>query len=290
MHAELEIPEFENSFKILSYEHEGRSSDQPHWHREIEIIYSHSGTLNLGVRDEVLTLEEGEIYVVDSGITHFFLSSPGNMRYVLQFDLREIMIPRAGKSSFSDEDLFNQIQPHSRYWPEQSSQKIANIFLEIMDELRFKEEDYEDLVLAKLLEMKVILNREVPRVLKNQDKFLSKASQHADILNKLNLVYQYCEDHFMEVIRLEDVAGLLGYNEQYFTRFFKKHTGKTFLEHLNHLKVQKASWLLVKDNKPLSEIAFESGFASLKTFHHVFKAEMGIPPGEYRKSFFGNRK
>jgi AraC-like DNA-binding protein len=72
----------------------------------------------------------------------------------------------------------------------------------------------------------------------------------------------------------------------HFTRFFKDTTGMTFWQYLNNYKVSKAVNLLINTSDSISEIAFNSGFNSIKTFNRVFKQVKGCSPSEFRKAIF----
>ncbi|MGG4047402.1 helix-turn-helix domain-containing protein [Paenibacillus favisporus] len=42
--------------------------------------------------------------------------------------------------------------------------------------------------------------------------------------------------------------------------------------------------LLLSTADPVTEIAFDSGFNSLRSFYRVFKKEYGMTPNEFRRS------
>jgi AraC family transcriptional regulator, exoenzyme S synthesis regulatory protein ExsA len=66
-----------------------------------------------------------------------------------------------------------------------------------------------------------------------------------------------------------------------FKEIYKTTPGKWLLER----KLQRANFLLTTTNKPISDIAFESGFENITHFSRVFKQKFGNPPVNYRKSF-----
>ena len=49
-----------------------------------------------------------------------------------------------------------------------------------------------------------------------------------------------------------------------------------------------AKSILGTEELPMIEVAERAGFNSVKTFHHVFKENVGISPLKYQKSIFGN--
>lgn len=56
------------------------------------------------------------------------------------------------------------------------------------------------------------------------------------------------------------------------------------MQFLTEYRIKQAKFILSTEKLPMSEVAEKSGFSSVKTFHHVFKSEVGISPLKYQKS------
>ena len=85
-----------------------------------------------------------------------------------------------------------------------------------------------------------------------------------------------------------DVNDLLiqfNYNPSYASRMFKKYMGVSLVTFFLTTKINYAMSLLQFSDKPITDIAIQSGFSSLSYFNRVFKSLHGISPREYRKSF-----
>jgi len=70
-----------------------------------------------------------------------------------------------------------------------------------------------------------------------------------------------------------------------FSRFFKRHTGRTFSRFFNEAKVARASRLLVESAETVLSISLECGFGSLSHFNRTFEEIKGSSPGRWRKQF-----
>lgn len=92
--------------------------------------------------------------------------------------------------------------------------------------------------------------------------------------------------HFRDEVRLEDVLKLTHLSRPTFARQFKKHSGRTFSEFLNRLRIQAACRDLVESDRSILEIALGSGFTQVSFFNRLFRRVMKCSPSEYR----GNRK
>lgn len=87
-------------------------------------------------------------------------------------------------------------------------------------------------------------------------------------------------------ITLETVAAAQGMSESEIKKIFNEHIGITFKEFLHNIRIERAMFLLQGRRLNISEIAYECGFESLRTFNRVFLRKVGCSPTEYRRSKF----
>lgn len=103
---------------------------------------------------------------------------------------------------------------------------------------------------------------------------------------RIQNIFQYIAEGFAEQITLKDVADQAFLNQEAFCRYFKKHTGQTFISYLNHFRVKKVCEKLASnvDELSISNIAYSCGFTSVSNFNRMFKRNMGMSPTEYISS------
>lgn len=101
----------------------------------------------------------------------------------------------------------------------------------------------------------------------------------------------FCKCNFSENITLDEAAAYMDMNKSAFCKFVKKHTGQTFTEYINSLRLKKAALLLTSMSDPACDIAYGCGFTSIPYFHRLFSRHYGLTPCAYRKhhSQGGNR-
>ena len=95
-------------------------------------------------------------------------------------------------------------------------------------------------------------------------------------------VVKHVSENFRSDISLADVAKATGYNYQYLSRTFNQILGINFKSLLNQFRMEYAFCMLQDTELPISEIAFDSGFQSIRTFNHVCKEIFGKSPKELR--------
>ena len=71
----------------------------------------------------------------------------------------------------------------------------------------------------------------------------------------------------------------------YFSQIFKEETGKTFVEYLTEVRMDKAKELLRSTDRMLYEIAEQVGYENPAYFTVAFKKQVGLSPRDYRKQF-----
>ena len=71
-------------------------------------------------------------------------------------------------------------------------------------------------------------------------------------------------------------------SEAHFIRTFKDTFGETPHRYLQRRRVERAMFLLTQTDRPVTEICFDVGFASLGTFSRTFSAIVGETPSAYR--------
>lgn len=99
-------------------------------------------------------------------------------------------------------------------------------------------------------------------------------------------VITYMNEHFTESITLESVASALGYSANYLSHCIKKLYGLNFCTILASLRIERARYLITSSDKTTTEIGYECGFGSERSFLRQFRNIMGFSPSEYRKKYF----
>ena len=89
---------------------------------------------------------------------------------------------------------------------------------------------------------------------------------------------------------LKEVAELLGMTPSAFSRFFRRATGRTFVDYLGALRIAHACELLVETDLPVLQISLAAGFNNLSNFNRRFRRLKGMTPGEYRRQVASARE
>ena len=72
------------------------------------------------------------------------------------------------------------------------------------------------------------------------------------------------------------------YNEKYLGTLFKKQTGLSFHDYLNHRRLYRSRMLLEQSGDSILSIATRVGFNNVTYFNRLFKAYYGVSPSQMR--------
>ena len=107
---------------------------------------------------------------------------------------------------------------------------------------------------------------------------------------QLEMVNTFIQQHFNRKITLAEISELVNMSAVSFNRFIKKHTGKTFIEYINHTRMSYASRWLIETDLSIGEISFKCGFNNIAHFNHMFKKIKYSTPSEFRSRLQGIKR
>lgn len=94
----------------------------------------------------------------------------------------------------------------------------------------------------------------------------------------------YISENYTENITLGQVAFYIGVTTSHLSRVLNSDGKPGFSEILNSVRVYDAKQKLEQTNSPISEIAYETGFGSIRNFNRIFKKYFGCNPCDIRKT------
>lgn len=99
-------------------------------------------------------------------------------------------------------------------------------------------------------------------------------------------IERYISGHYMEDIRLSELANMVNMSSSAFSRFFKLSTSKSVNEYIVDTRLGVASRQLVSTKEPISSICYDCGFNTLSNFNRLFRKRKGCSPSEFREKYF----
>lgn len=100
----------------------------------------------------------------------------------------------------------------------------------------------------------------------------------------INQATAYMQKHYAEKLTLQDVADACYVSQWHLSKLMNRHTGKSFYDILNTLRIRAAKDLLKDPGLRISDIGEMVGYADTAHFAKVFKKLVGMSANEYRNS------
>lgn len=251
-----------------------------HWHPELEIIRITAGKVGLTIADEQYIGHAGDVFFVSMGELHEIRCGLGNQFRSFVFPADFLQFRRADRAQSellaplsSGELRFRTVLRAG----EPGSAPVSAALDTILTACGDKHPGYELLVKSSLLAVVA----QCARVGLLTTGAASLSDYHTQ---RLRAIVEYLSEHCTERLREPEVAAHFGMSTQYFCLFFKTHLGRTFVQHVNFLRIERASRLLRETDLPVMDVGFAVGFDNFSYFIKRFREVFGCTPTAYRKA------
>lgn len=94
---------------------------------------------------------------------------------------------------------------------------------------------------------------------------------------------EYIQQRFYTDFSLFELANFAHTSPFHFSRVFKRYTSVSPHQYVLNVRLKHSEMLLKHTAKPITEIAFESGFNNAEHFATVFKQKYGLSPSMYKQ-------
>lgn len=250
-----------------------------HWHREFEIIAIKKGSGIVTVNFQKYQVSSGDIIIVLPGSLH---SIDGNENISMEYE--NILFSKE-LLAFPEKDLTQEafLQPFfNGKLPIRT--KISHgrpLHQELIDIIDFLDDKCDEKAYGYQLAVKGALMQIIYLLITNppsQKETLSPDKSK----EKLKSIIRYVSTHYYEEITIEEIAGFCHYSPSHFMKFFKAHTGMSFISYVNDYRATEARALLTNTTDSILDISLQCGFTNLSNFNRIFKRKYGISPRQMR--------
>jgi AraC-like DNA-binding protein len=101
--------------------------------------------------------------------------------------------------------------------------------------------------------------------------------------SRLTPVLAYIEENLTKQISHDLLARTAGLSPSRFHFLFRSALGSSPYHYVQKLRLKKAQQLLIRTDRSVAEIGQEVGYPDPYHFSRIFRRDVGVPPGKYRK-------
>lgn len=252
-------------------------SENLHFHNCLEIGLCHEGEGTLMIQKKCYHFSAGDITFIARNIPHTTYSAPGTQsRWTYLFvDPQELVDPLTGGYAKQTSELLRKLNT-ALLIPAGHSPSVSFYFNQICYGLSEKPANHHLKVRSDFLSLMIATVNFLPEQL--------PAAETPDNASTLSIVpaLEYIKQNYMTSFSMDYLAELCGLSPTHFRRIFNLAMGRSPLEYLNTVRINKACYLLRSTEDSILNISEDVGFHSISSFNRYFSRMIGMSPREYR--------
>ena len=244
-----------------------------HWHSSLELIFILNGNAKVLINGKVYPVVPGDFVIIDSNIIHEFQYDKTSMIIVIRFS-RTFM-----------KNLIPELDDYD-FWCTRATLKKEHLeaYLSICDYLKQLAPLYVLQPLGYKIKSHAIAMYIFYELFHNfAYKHGESALQKTEIPERLSEIITYIDEHHQEAISLESISEHFYLSREYFSRYFKKHLGVSFLTYVNQIRLSHIYREITTSDIGIMEASEKHGFTNYKLFNRMFKEIYGCTPREVRQ-------
>lgn len=248
-----------------------------HWHNAQELIVPLESGYTVTCQSKNYLLEPGDIFLIPPGELHSLDAPASGARFIFLYELEPL--GSIGDFSLTRSFLTKPILISQSTCPSLYQTQIALILR--MAKYYWSESPARHmLIYSAMLEFYARYTEYC-----SQSLIGSRTPIQQENSQRIHMLLQYMEIHYMDNLSLEAAAEQTGLSKFYLTRLFRQYTGQTFHDYLNLLRIQASENLLKDTSLSVAQISSACGYGSLSSFNRCFRSIKGCTPSEFRSLY-----
>ncbi len=259
-----------------------------HWHYQLQLTYVIRGTISVFFDQQIIDLKEGQGIYLNPEVLHMIRDRYDSDAMFITLNVNPKLLTSFPNSVFER----SYVRPVFRSPAADAvvldpgvswQKKILDAAKSIEQAYKQKGFGWELAVSSSLYALWHALVCHLQKSIEERDAPAAKEARMRRN-QRIKEILSYIREHFTEKITLDEIAEHLHLSTNECCRFFKKNMNCTLFEYITEYRLSKSMELLENTDFTVSRIACESGFGSSSYFIEKFRKNVGMTPGEFRKS------
>lgn len=246
-----------------------------HYHQALELTLFTAGRGTRFVGDRIQSFEAGEIVLLGENLPHYWHTLGPSAGLSVQFLFAPVHPVWGFPESAALAQLFKATSRGIHYYG-----KSAGALTMKLQQLAAADGLDRLGLLLQLLAIAAAAPKSEQEYISNQTFSLSGDSDHQ---NAMRAAMRFILTNYREEISLGQLLEVTRMSKPTFSRYFKKHSGKTFGKLLQQIRVEAACRELKETEKSIIDVALSCGFSQISFFNRVFQRTMRCTPTRYRE-------
>ncbi|WP_153977231.1 AraC family transcriptional regulator [Paenibacillus xylanilyticus] len=249
-----------------------------------ELVIVLNGNATHVVHTEEYFIKKGNAFVINGSTPHAY-RDPHDFK-ICNIMFRPEMLASIGpdlkksngyQALFVLEPYYRNIQsyPGKLALPIPSLEYVESLIAVMIEEYHGQLQGYQTMLLSRFTELVVYLSRHYD----TQEK-----GMEGNHLMHLANAISYMEDHYLEPLTLEEIAGKSNISVRHLNRIFRSYYQMTPIAYMLTLRLERACGLLKHSSLTITQISYECGFNDSNYFTRQFRKAYGVSPKVYRQN------
>ncbi|MEH7013398.1 AraC family transcriptional regulator [Neobacillus niacini] len=235
---------------------------------DFQLKYVVSGKGKIEWHGRIFNVGPGDIFFLDLNQPHRYYADPN--------DPFEVFWVHFGGSQV--EDYFHLLDINNTpVYQFHNLEETQELFHQLFEMFNLRQVGHEAKASAVITH--ILTNMIVMRMKGGSPQSLLETPTYPEPIQQ---VIYFMENHFIEPLKLEEIANEIMLSPYHFSRLFKRTTGYSVMEYLQKFRIKQAKYLLAKTDNSIGEIAEKTGFSDQSYFGKLFKRFEKQTPKEYR--------
>lgn len=257
-----------------------------HWHDEAEYLFVIQGRQTVGINEQKVILQAGQILQIAPWDIHFYETPASDEPQEPDLNIKIRNHETQGQDVwmliFSDVLLGHYQIRRSGIWTPAQPEKL-NACVEVLQQIRQEYERNSQQPDMAELALSGLLRYLMAQVLDQEDRCFQPLGHNSRPgLLSMRPILTYIGSHYQDNLSRDAMAQNFSLSPAYFSRCFKALTSLTFTEYLTRYRLDRAAEQLPDDQQSITAIALACGFDNTRTFYRAFRKIYGCQPGQYR--------
>ena len=248
----------------------------------LEIIFMLEGCLELTVVNNVLRMEEGDIYICSPNELHRMCAC-GHGRSIVLLLYIDLAQYRAEFPDITTYQFANSALENNRTGIQILGSYLKKQLPKLLDEREAEWTNTREIG-GRILRI-LIKEFQCYYLGKFYPEFSTAYKDNEIQLKRIRRIIDYIYRNYNKPILIKDVADMEHISTYHLTYILKNGCGMGFRMFLNMARAEKSATLLLDSGKGLQAIACECGFSKYKYFSESFEKVFRTTPQEYRKTY-----
>lgn len=284
-----EVPEGEQVLALLGDSRRRVYGDDlggtviPHFHNLLEIGFCVEGQGDMVFDEELVPYAPGALTVIPANCPHITNSRKNSVNYweYLFLDPEAVLRAAYPKDGLFVGKLLQRINHRARCFAPGENPEFATLARLIIEECRNRKSNCVEALRGLLTSLLIVIAR-------GEHTFggrLEAQTQAAKSgLEQISGALDYISAHYMEEMRVADLARKCSLSETHFRRVFVECMKMTPGEYLMLVRIQNACELIKGSRYAMEEVARRVGYPTVSTFNRNFRRIVGDSPYQYKKN------